>query len=731
MFRAIEHEVVHADQLCSICSAIVSEDRQLVGFQSRSVSYFSQNFADIVHRSTYCWFCHFLCRVVARACHQKHFTRCLKENMPLEVSLGSWESKLLLSVNNPAPTVSYNIEIDTRNAEIESGAFSHLWYDGVMTCPSLVTPPSMIFRKVLSDTVDQRTHLFKEISRWLSVCESRHPKCSQRASAFPSYDDGFRVIDVRNRTLCQPTVECSYVALSYVWGKEPFSKICESDRGPVLLSDLIKNINRDLRLPQCLPQTSEDAITVTENLGQQYLWVDLICIDQFDPPQKRKAIKTMDKIYVGAFLTICVIDGSNMFSGIPGINVSLWARFQVIADTEETRYMFTRFQSTNEVLEDSDWATRAWTFQEGELSTRRLCFAEEGVFLICREEIFHDLLECDQSEERVKCNFDTGGIHYLALGFDLDMQRWNFDTYAHMVASYSHRLMTYPSDAYDAMAGAIHRMSQNMNTTFVAALPAHDLPNALLWLHHDNSFRNGYTEGSRRLGFSTWSWLGWEGTIEYWFWLQEPSHPSLASKCTFSLVNRHENVLYHDAVKIKFSAHAAFESRAQDTRNAILKLTTIIARFRVSYIVRPHNNRTADHRWLLLDRSNQRISRGDSCNPDDDDNGPDSELFAGFCSIRLHPNTSDELTKANTEEVEFILLQHWSSIASIHAPEKISASYIPEDETPEHNRQFEDTIWAMAIRRTSSGLGERLNLVSIPAKAWFAAEPEPAVVRIA
>ena len=731
MFRAVEHEVVHADGLCSTCSATVSENRQLVGLQSRPISYFSQDFADIVHQSTYCWFCRFLCRVVARTCHRKHFTRCLKENMALEVSIGFLESRLLLSVNDPAPTVSYNIEIDTKNAEIESGAFSHLWYDGVMTCHSLVTPPSITFRKVLSDTVEQKKPLFNEISRWLSVCESRHPKCSQRASAFPSYHDGFRLIDVRNRTLCRPTDKCSYVALSYVWGKEPFSEICESDRGPVLLSDLIKDINRNLRLPQYLPQTIEDAITVTENLGQQYLWVDLICIDQFDPPQKRRAIMTMDKIYVGAILTICVIDGSDMFSGIPGIDVPLWARIQVIADTNETRYMFTRFQSTNEVLEDSDWATRAWTFQEGEVSTRRLCFAEEGVFLICREEIFHDLLECDQSEERVKCNFDTGGIHYLALGFDLDMQRWNFDTYARMVASYSHRLMTYPSDAYDAMAGAIHRMSQNLNTTFIAALPAHDLPNALLWLHHDNSFINGYTEGSRRLGFSTWSWLGWEGTIEYWFWLQKSSDPSLVSECIFSLVNRHENVLYHDAVKINASAYTAFEFRAHDTHNAILKLTTTIARFRVSYFELPQNKWSAEHRWLLLDRYNQRVDRGDTYHQDANYYGPDCELFRSICSIRLHSNTSDELTKANVKEVEFVLLQHWSSTPSRHAPEHFCDSYLPEDKTPEHNRQFEDTIWTMAIRRTPSGLGERLNLVSIPAKAWFAAEPQPAVVHIA
>ena len=266
-----------------------------------------------------------------------------------------------------------------------------------------------------------------------------------------------------------------------------------------------------------------------------------------------------------------------------------------------------------------------------------------------------------------------------------------------------------------------------MNTTFIAALPAHDLFNALLWLNHDNSF-SGRAEGGRRPGFSTWSWLGWKGPIEHWFWIQKSSHSSLASKGTFSLVNRHAGILYHDAVKIEFSAHATFELRAQDTHNATLKLTTTMARFRVSH-VQPQGNRTVKHEWLLLDGHNQEIDLGDTCHLEDGYYGRYLEHSGGRCSFHLHSDTSDELTKANAEEVEFVLLQHWSSTASRHAPEPIFGE--PNDETPEHNPHFEDTIWTMAIRRTSSGLGERLNLVSIPAKAWFAAEPQPAVVDIA
>jgi hypothetical protein len=196
-----------------------------------------------------------------------------------------------------------------------------------MTCHNLVSPPSKRLRKLFYNTVSQRKAFFSEVCRWISLCDSRHPICRRSIDLSLSYHDGFRVIDVNSRTLCKPTADCRYVALSYVWGEEPFSRACTTDDAAPLLSDLIRQINLDLRLPQILPQTIEDAIVVTQNLGQQYLWVDLLCIDQFDHQLKKKAIRTMDWIYSNAFVTICVIDGSSMFSGIPGVNVPLWTRY--------------------------------------------------------------------------------------------------------------------------------------------------------------------------------------------------------------------------------------------------------------------------------------------------------------------------------------------------------------------------------------------------------------------
>ena len=53
-----------------------------------------------------------------------------------------------------------------------------------------------------------------------------------------------------------------------------------------------------------LPQTIQDAITITRKLGLQYLWVDALCIIQDSASDKDKEIAKMDRIYQNSQLTI-------------------------------------------------------------------------------------------------------------------------------------------------------------------------------------------------------------------------------------------------------------------------------------------------------------------------------------------------------------------------------------------------------------------------------------------
>ena len=100
----------------------------------------------------------------------------------------------------------------------------------------------------------ERLHVdFDTIKSWLDKCES-HTQCKF------GVQEGLRnltVIDCMERALVLASVDCQYVALSYVWG------------GLVFKTDSISGL-----LPTTLPRTIEDSIKATLLLGYRYLWIE-------------------------------------------------------------------------------------------------------------------------------------------------------------------------------------------------------------------------------------------------------------------------------------------------------------------------------------------------------------------------------------------------------------------------------------------------------------------------
>jgi hypothetical protein len=192
---------------------------------------------------------------------------------------------------------------------------------------------------------------FELVGNWLSVCREKHSEgCTVHSSTPVSY---MKVIDCNSHRLV-PAIGKQYVTLSYVWGTE---------QSAVPFSD---------DLPAALPPTIADAITVTLNLGYQFLWVDRYCINQADKTEAHAQIQRMGSIYQDSDLTIIAAAGQGPSYGLPGVG-KRHRKPQPVARISG-HLLVGALRNAKLSVEDSHWAKRGWTYQEALLSKRRLFF---------------------------------------------------------------------------------------------------------------------------------------------------------------------------------------------------------------------------------------------------------------------------------------------------------------------------------------------------------------------
>lgn len=69
-----------------------------------------------------------------------------------------------------------------------------------------------------------------------------------------------------------------------------------------------------------VPKSICDAIYLVGSIGEQYLWVDALCITQDDVAMQQAQIARMDRIYAKALFSIIAANGDTAEVGLPGIN---------------------------------------------------------------------------------------------------------------------------------------------------------------------------------------------------------------------------------------------------------------------------------------------------------------------------------------------------------------------------------------------------------------------------
>ncbi len=692
---SLEHEVVRGRDLCPTCSAAGFGNVNDLGVANvdkgelyNDEPYFKRMSTDILRCYQYCWFCRLLCRFYAQLLPDDLYVRWRTEDVlvALRRSDGIWKAQLLIVGSTEASELAFWVRAD------ELGPM----YSFYLTCYLRDDPPSRRTGILLSSTI-QDTAYAQTIRSWTSFCESEHSGCGIATDLTSSLGVGLDLIDVNTRRIVTMTGRCRYVALSFVWGENPLDKKLHGAGHDATMREIIRDAQKTRQLPLGTPATVEDAISVTRSLEEAYLWVDCFCIEQDDPVLKQSAIEKMDAIYSGAFLTICVLDGGNVFAGIPGVSQPHHGRRQAMTDTGNERYLVTHLAYLSSTLGNSSWASRAWTFQEGALSTRRLCFSTQGVSLLCKEEAFHDIMEFDESKSRSRTPFDAGTDYGLALTIHLHIGKWDFETYSRLATSYSRRKLTFRSDALNAITGGLRMISRNTGMDFISAIPVKDLSNGLLWFHpRPNTLNGPYAEmyetydaiGHRRPEFPSWSWLEWEGPVKYGYWLEisgssdSPTQIPMEDSNVFSL-NDGGRILYRDTIRIRSSALASFDSVSTHGSLAVLVLETKTVFLKVARIAASGDlrDKNGDY-WLVFDVYGRPIvlDRSDTFYDDVLVNFYfDASTSETKCSVNLHCCTSGRLLQERTEMLEFVLLQHWTQNPTSSKPRHIhKESWAPQ-----------------------------------------------------
>jgi Heterokaryon incompatibility protein (HET) len=154
-----------------------------------------------------------------------------------------------------------------------------------------------------------------------------------------------------------PVMPCRYLALSYVWGRNGENSFLALKNNIASLAEP-RGLNIVLNL---LPPTISDAITITRDLGERYLWVDSLCIVQDDAESKEENIASMPLVYKGSTLTLVAGTGDSAISGLAGVQSGSRVRSQHILTLGRDKKL-ALVDDIELLLVKSPWDSRGWTY---------------------------------------------------------------------------------------------------------------------------------------------------------------------------------------------------------------------------------------------------------------------------------------------------------------------------------------------------------------------------------
>ena len=330
-------------------------------------------------------------------------------------------------------------------------------------------------------------------ANWLKDCYENHESC--RSSASGALPRSFRVIDVSERCIVQSSSDCSFVALSYVWGQRP---------DPTKLFTITSNVDKlgtpGALSPSALPRTLDDAVEACRRLGERYLWADRLCIIQDSPADKAEQIAAMAAIYSRSKFTLIATDGDSD-SGIAGVGRARTHYQPPLHLHSQVNLTFTAEPAgwRDVLLGSCVWSTRGWTYQESVLPRRKVYLTEAQAFFEC---LGHTVSETGSK---------TPAMYSSSM---LRPQPWapRYEAFNEHLARYRERRLTNDEDVYHAIEGVASALYSGRGALWYG-LPREEFDETLLWCWSLEEEKAG--KPIWNASTPSWSWSSTERGVGY------------------------------------------------------------------------------------------------------------------------------------------------------------------------------------------------------------------------
>ncbi|RII05132.1 Heterokaryon incompatibility [Alternaria sp. MG1] len=295
-----------------------------------------------------------------------------------------------------------------------------------------------------------------------------------------------------------------YTALSHRWGNDPPSK--DNPRYCTTDGNIAARLN-SFSLSE-LPKTFRDAVRVTRELGIEYLWIDSLCIIQWNAEDWKREAGRMEDVFALAHCTLAATSAVDSKAGFLARNTSNeYVRVQDATGNEVC--VCTHMDDFENDVEEAELNNRAWVMQERVLAKRTIHFSDNQTYWECGEGVYCENLTKMESSLRKKYFLLDPSFpdRLFQSGRSRTVEFIHF-----LFENYSKRGLTKPTDRRVAASGLETRIAGALHCSSKHGIFKKHLHRNLLWQTSDKQTeRIAYTNNQ----VPSWSWMACGGGIKF------------------------------------------------------------------------------------------------------------------------------------------------------------------------------------------------------------------------